>query len=124
MLAATSGGDRPMTDTNQATGLQLHSRISKDGELQLTLAKATLPAPGDDQVLVKVGATPINPSDLGMLLGPADVSTLKSSGSGDGVVVTAKVPAAGLPGLAARLDQQMPVGNEGAGVVIAAGASE
>ena len=113
-----------MNDTTKTTGLQLRSRISKSGELELSLGRAELPEPGPDQVLVKVEATPINPSDLGLLLGPADMATAKSSGSGDHLKVTAKVPATSLPFLAARLDEAMPVGNEGAGTVIKAGASE
>ena len=92
-----------MTDTNQATGLELRSLIRKTGELELSLAKVARPAPADDQVLVRVEATPINPSDLGLLLGPADMTTARSSGSGDGIVVTAKVAPASLPGLAAGL---------------------
>ncbi|MCA0249397.1 MAG: zinc-binding dehydrogenase [Proteobacteria bacterium] len=113
-----------MSDTSKISGLQLRSLITKGGELQLSLAKVDLPEPGPDQVLVKVEATPINPSDLGLLLGPADLTTAKSSGSGDGVTVTAKVPAATLPFLATRLDESMPVGNEGAGTVIKAGSSD
>src|SRR5882672_9092782 len=106
------------------TGLQLRSLIAKSGELEVSLAETTFADPGPDQVLVKVEATPINPSDLGLLLGPADVATAKAGGSGKDVKVTAKVPAASLPFLAARLDQSMPVGNEGAGTVIKAGSSE
>jgi NADPH:quinone reductase-like Zn-dependent oxidoreductase len=113
-----------MNDTTKATGLQLRSRISKSGELELSLGRVELPEPGPDQVLVKVEATPINPSDLGLLLGPADMATAQSTGSGDHLKVTAKVPAASLPMLAARLDEAMPVGNEGAGTVIKAGTSE
>jgi len=113
-----------MADTSKTTGLQLRSLITKGGELQLSLAKVDLPEPGPDQVLVKVEATPINPSDLGLLLGPADLTTAKASGSGDGVTVTAKVPAATLPFLATRLDESMPVGNEGAGTVVKAGSSD
>jgi NADPH:quinone reductase-like Zn-dependent oxidoreductase len=114
-----------MSDARKAaTGLELRSLIRKSGELELSLAKVALPEPAADQVLVRVEATPINPSDLGLLLGPADMATAKSTGSGDGIVVTAKVAAASLPFLAARLDQAMPVGNEGAGTVIEAGASE
>jgi NADPH:quinone reductase-like Zn-dependent oxidoreductase len=113
-----------MSDDNKAMGLELRSLIRKNGELELSLAKVALPEPGPDQVLVKVEASPINPSDLGLLLGPADMTEAKSSGSGDGIVVTAKVPAASLPFLAARLDESMPVGNEGAGTVVKAGASD
>jgi NADPH:quinone reductase-like Zn-dependent oxidoreductase len=105
------------------TALELRSKISKSGELELSLAKVPVPEPGDDQVVIKVEASPINPSDLGLLLGPADMSQAKVSGSGDSTVVTAKVPQTALPFLAARLDQSMPVGNEGAGTVVKAGAS-
>jgi len=113
-----------MNDGSKTTGLELRSLIRKNGELELSLAKVVLPEPGPDQVLVKVEASPINPSDLGLLTGPADMSQAKSAGSGDAIVVTAKVPAASLPFLAARLDESMPVGNEGAGTVVKAGTSE
>ena len=107
-----------------ATALELRSLIRKNGELELSLVRVPVPEPGPDEVLVKVEATPINPSDLGLLVGPADMSTAKSTGSGEGVVVRASVPSAALPFLAARLDQSMPVGNEGAGTVVKAGSSE
>ncbi len=106
------------------TGLQLRSQISKGGELELSLSEVTTPEPGPDQVVVKVEATPINPSDLGLLIGPADMGTAKAAGSGAGTKVTAKVPGQALPFIAARLDQAMPVGNEGAGTVVKAGSSE
>jgi NADPH:quinone reductase-like Zn-dependent oxidoreductase len=107
-----------------ATALELRSLIRKNGELELSLVRVPVPEPGPDEVLVKVEATPINPSDLGLLVGPADMSTAKSTGSGEGVVVKASVPSAALPFLAARLDQSMPVGNEGAGTVVKTGSSE
>lgn len=113
-----------MSDTSKTSGRQLRSLISKDGTLELSLAKVDVPEPGPDQVVVRVEASPINPSDLGLLLGPADMATFKSSGSGESVKVTAKVPAASLPFLATRLGESMPVGNEGAGTVIKAGSSE
>ena len=106
------------------TGLQLRSLITKSGELHLSLVEMPIPEPAADQVVVKVEATPINPSDLGLLIGPADMSTAKASGSGADIKVTAKVPEHTLPFIAARLDQAMPVGNEGAGTVIKAGSSE
>jgi len=106
------------------TGLQLRSLIKKSGELELSLARVEIPEPGPDQVVVKVEATPINPSDLGLLLGPADMSAAMTSGSGESTVVKAKVPNASLPFLAARLDQSMAVGNEGAGTVVKAGSSD
>jgi NADPH:quinone reductase-like Zn-dependent oxidoreductase len=107
-----------------ATALELRSVIRKNGELELSLVRVPVPEPGPDEVLVKVEASPINPSDLGLLVGPADMSKAKSTGSGEGVVVRASVPSAALPFLAARLDQSMPVGNEGAGTVVKAGSSE
>jgi NADPH:quinone reductase-like Zn-dependent oxidoreductase len=105
------------------TGLQLRSLVKPDGELEITLAEKTFPAPGPDEVLVRVQATPINPSDLGMLFGPADLSTVKVGGTPDRPVVTARIPERAMPSLAARAGRPMPVGNEGAGVVVAAGAS-
>ena len=113
-----------MSDTTKISGLQLRSLIDKDGTLELSLAKVDLPEPGPDQVVVKVEATPINPSDLGLLLGPADMTAAQTTGSGAGVKVTAKVPAAALPFLSTRLGESMPVGNEGAGTVVKAGSSE
>ena len=110
-----------MADSNQGTGLQLRSLV-KDGALQLSLAKVPIPTLDDDEILVRVGASPINPSDLGLLLGPADLSTASVSGSGDDAVVTAKIPPQFARMTAPREGQSLPVGNEGAGVVIDAGA--
>jgi NADPH:quinone reductase-like Zn-dependent oxidoreductase len=105
-------------------GLQLRSLIRKSGELEISLTEVPTPEPGPDEIVVRVEATPINPSDLGLLVGPADLSTAKASGSAEFPVITAKVPEAALAGQAARLDQSMPVGNEGAGVVIKTGSSD
>lgn len=103
--------------------LQLRTLIKKSGELELSFAKLPVPDPAPDEIVVRIEATPINPSDLGLLVGPADVSTLKSTGSGDSLVVTAAVPEAAMRAMAARVDQSLPVGNEGAGTVVAAGSS-
>jgi NADPH:quinone reductase-like Zn-dependent oxidoreductase len=110
--------------TDHKNGLQLRSLIKKSGELELSLASVPTPEPAEDEVLVRVEATPINPSDLGLLVGAADVSTAKASGSKDQPVVTAKVSEAGMRGMGGRLDESMPVGNEGAGKVIATGSSD
>ncbi|MFT5579204.1 MAG: NADPH2:quinone reductase [Paraglaciecola psychrophila] len=104
------------------TSKQLRTNITSAGKLELSIVSMPMPAPKDGEVLIRIEATPINPSDLGLLLGPADVSTMTHSGSGDDTVVTMDVPEAMMPALAARLDKSMPAGNEGAGVVIAAGA--
>jgi NADPH:quinone reductase-like Zn-dependent oxidoreductase len=106
------------------TGLQLRSLIKKSGELEISLINIPTPEPGPDEVVVRVEATPINPSDLGLLTGAADMTTAKASGTREQPVITAKVPEAGMKGMAARLDESMPVGNEGAGVVIRTGSSD
>jgi NADPH:quinone reductase-like Zn-dependent oxidoreductase len=106
------------------TGLQLRSLIRKSGELELSLASVPTPEPADDQIVVRVEATPINPSDLGLLIGAADMTTAKSSGTKAAPVITAKVPEAAMKAMAGRLDESMPVGNEGAGVVIKTGSSD
>ncbi len=103
------------------TGLQLRSEVKSSGELELSLAEVAIAPLAPDEVLVRVEASPLNPSDLGLLLGPADLSTLKVGRKDGRPSVTASVPPQVLPALKARLDQAMPVGNEGAGVVIAAG---
>jgi NADPH:quinone reductase-like Zn-dependent oxidoreductase len=112
-----------VSNDNQDVGLQLRSLIKASGELELSLAKVAIPEPGPDEVLVRVEGSPINPSDLGLLLGAADMSTAKAASGPDGPVLTATVPAPLMRAMAGRVDQSMPVGNEGAGVVIKAGAS-
>ncbi len=111
-------------NSQNKTALELRSLIRNSGELELSLAQVAIPEPGVDEVLVRVEASPINPSDLGLLVGAADMSTARTSGSGDATVVTAKVPETAMKAMAGRLDESMPVGNEGAGVVVKAGASE
>jgi len=106
------------------TGLQLRSLIRKSGELEISLMSVPTPEPEDDEVVVRVEATPINPSDLGLLIGAADMTTAKASGTKDAPVISAKVPVAAMKAMAGRLDESMPVGNEGAGVVIKTGSSD
>jgi NADPH:quinone reductase-like Zn-dependent oxidoreductase len=110
--------------SDNKTGLELRSLVKKSGELELSLASVPIPEPSADEILVRVEASPINPSDLGLLVGAADMSTAKTSGTGDAAVVTAKVPDGAMKAMAGRLDESMPVGNEGAGVVIKAGSSD
>ena len=112
-----------MADGNSGVGLQLRSLVKASGELEVSLVQVPIPTPGPDEILVRIEATPINPSDLGLLLGPADLSTAKVTGSGDEAVVTAKIPPQIMRALAGRLDQSLPVGNEGGGIVVEAGAS-
>lgn len=104
------------------TSLQLRSTIKKEGVVELSLVRVPVPEPGPDEVVVRVEASPINPSDLGLLFGPADLGTVTASGTADDPVVTAKIPDKLMKMVAARLGQSLPAGNEGAGVVVAAGA--
>ena len=113
-----------MSSENHKTGLQLRSLLKSSGELEVSLAQVPTPEPKDDEIVVRVEATPINPSDLGLLFGPADMSAAKVSGSKEAPVVTAKMPDAALKAMTARLDESMPVGNEGAGVVVKTGSSD
>jgi NADPH:quinone reductase-like Zn-dependent oxidoreductase len=106
------------------TGLQLRSLIKKSGELEISLANVPTPEPGPDEVVVRVEASPINPSDLGLLIGAADMATARASGTKEAPVITAKIPEAGMKAMAGRLDESMPVGNEGAGVVVKTGSSD
>ena len=105
------------------TALQLRSLIKRSGELELSLASVAIAQPAPDEVLVRIEASPINPSDLGLLFGAADMSTATISGTAERPVVTARIPDAAMKGMAGRLDESMPVGNEGAGVVVEAGSS-
>src|SRR6202041_409123 len=106
------------------TGLQLRSLIKKSGELEISLLQVPTPEPSADEVVVRVEASPINPSDLGLLVGAADMTTAKAAGSRDAPVITARVSEAAMRAMAGRLDESMPVGNEGAGVVIRTGSAE
>jgi NADPH2:quinone reductase len=110
---------RGMSDAIPTHGRSLRSTISSDGQLRLSLAEQEIPQLGDDQVLVAVEASPINPSDLGLLLGAVDPSTLRA----DGPDLVGRVPDDALALYRDRMDQPLPVGNEGSGTVVAAGAN-
>jgi NADPH:quinone reductase len=104
----------------EAEGLQLRSLVKSSGELELSLVKVPTPEPGENEVVVRIEASPLNPSDLGLLLGPADISRATVSGG----VLTAPVPPQFMRAMAARVDQSLAVGNEGGGVVVKAGSSD
>ena len=105
------------------SGLEMRTLAKPNGQLELSLVRVPVPEPGPDEVVVQVQAAPINPSDLGLLTGPADLSTLQASGSGESIVLTAQIPEIAIKMLAARFDQSLPIGNEGAGLVVKAGAN-
>src|SRR6202166_2377101 len=106
------------------TGLQLRSLVKNTGDLEVSLTRVPTPLPGANEVLVRVEAAPLNPSDLGLLFAGADMTQASQRGTKDQPLLAARVPDAALKSMAARLDVSMPVGNEGAGVVVEAGSSE
>lgn len=104
--------------------LQLRSLIRPDATLELSLAEVPLPEPATpDEVVLRMEAAPLNPSDLGLLFGGADMGRAEASGSAERPVITAPVPPPVMAAMAARVGGSLPVGNEGAGTVVAAGAS-
>ncbi|MBL8560188.1 MAG: zinc-binding dehydrogenase [Hyphomonadaceae bacterium] len=111
-----------MTDL-PADNLTMLTLVKEGGELEISLARKPMPTPRDHEVLVKVLATPINPSDLGLLVGAADVRTARASQRDGLPVITADIPAAGMRAMAGRIGDALPIGNEGCGVVVRAGAS-
>jgi NADPH2:quinone reductase len=106
------------------TSLQLRSLVTNDATLEVSLVEVEIPDPGPDEVIVCVEATPLNPSDLALLFGPADMSTARVSGTAERPVVTADIPQGLMKIVAGRVGESLPVGNEGAGVVVAAGCSD
>lgn len=109
-----------MTDKN----IQLTSTISEDNKLTLALQEIDMPTPGADEVVVRIEAAPLNPSDLAVLFSVADMSTAAQSGTDENPVITADVPAKFMPSVKTRVGKDTPVGNEGAGTVVAAGSSD
>ena len=110
--------------TSNLSGLQLRTLVTTDGRLELTLVEEPVPEPAADEVVVRVEAAPINPSDIGLLFGAADMSQARFGGTARMPQVVAPIPPAALPSMTGRLGMSLPAGNEGAGVVIAAGSSK
>ena len=101
---------------------EIRSKVTNEGNIEISIANVEKPIPSADEVLIKVEAAPINPSDLGLLLSfAADLSSINKSGSGNETVTTMKIHPALMGAMKPRLDESMQVGNEGAGVVIDAG---
>lgn len=106
--------------SSSMTGLELRSTIATDGVLRVTLENVPVQEPGPGQLLVRIEASPINPSDLGLLFGPADMTTLKAAGTAAAPVLEAQVPEHSRVSVRGRIGQSLPIGNEGAGTVIKA----
>ena len=105
------------------TSLELRSTIKSSAMLELSLVDSEAPEPGPGEVVVRVEAAPINPSDLGLLFGPADMGQASASGTAERPVITAPIPAGAMKAMAGRMNESLAVGNEGAGRVVAAGSS-
>ncbi|HXA88851.1 MAG TPA: zinc-binding dehydrogenase [Mycobacterium sp.] len=112
-----------MTADLPDNALELRSLVTSQGTLELSLHDVPVPSPAANEVLVRVEASPINPSDLGVLIAGADMSTATVAGTPERPSVTALLASGALGGLSARVDKPLPVGNEGAGTVVAAGSS-
>jgi len=116
-----TGASNEAADSIPTSGLRLFSLLTNSGELELSLETNAIDPPGPNDVVVRVEASPVNPSDLGLLLGAADVSTARTIGEGSSQRTIMSVSDAGRRAMTGRLGKAMTVGNEGAGVVIAAG---
>jgi|TARA_B110000977_G_scaffold125225_1_gene160381 NADPH2:quinone reductase len=104
------------------TSKEIRSKVTSEGNIEISIATVAKPIPSDDEVLIRVEAAPINPSDLGLLLSfAADLTSINVSGSGDETVTTMKIHPALMGSMKPRLDESMQVGNEGAGVIVDAG---
>ena len=90
--------------SSTSMGLQLRSTVKKEGIVEITLARVPTPEPKPEEVVVRIGASPINPSDQGLLFAGADLTTVRASGPADNPVVTASIPPAGMKALAGRLE--------------------
>ncbi|HEX3914238.1 MAG TPA: zinc-binding dehydrogenase [Steroidobacteraceae bacterium] len=112
-----------MNAASHLSFLQLRSLAKKSGEMELSLQSTSLPKPEPDELIVRIEAAPINPSDLGLLLANADWSHAKVSGTAQRPTLTAALSGNAVQAMAARIDISMPVGNEGAGTVTDAGTS-
>jgi NADPH:quinone reductase-like Zn-dependent oxidoreductase len=120
--ATTQTQPGPTGSTSQRSA-EIRSLVAAEGLLELSIAEVEVRAPGPDEVVVRIDGAPINPSDLGLLFGGADMTTARVEQTDNGPVVLADVPAAAMSAMAARIGQSLPVGNEGGGVVVAAGSS-
>lgn len=109
-----------MTDLPE-TNLTMITLVKPEGQLEISLERRPMPVPKPQEVLVRVHATPINPSDLGLLIGGADMTTARASVRDGLPVVTADVPSPGMRAMAGRIGEAMTIGNEGCGTVVAAG---
>src|ERR1700738_3141550 len=103
------------------SSLELRSKITSEGRLELWLERVTVPKPAADEVVVRIDAAPLNPSDIILLLGHVDPASIQAGGTPTHPTAFAGIPPERMLGLEARLDRALPAGNEGAGIVVDAG---
>jgi NADPH2:quinone reductase len=104
------------------TSKEIRSKVTSEGNIEISIATVAKPIPSDDEVLIRVEAAPINPSDLGLLLSSgADLTSINVTGSGDETVTSMKIHPGLMGAMKPRLDESMQVGNEGSGVIVEAG---
>ena len=108
----------------EQTSREIRSTLTTDGDIEISIASVPKPIPAENEVLIRVEASPINPSDLGLLISfAADLDTLQISGTGDETVAKLKIHPALMGSMKPRIGQSMQVGNEGGGVIEDAGAN-
>lgn len=110
-----------MNPTIPTRNVELQSLATESGELRLELVDSAIPPLATDDVLVRVEASPLNPSDQGLLFAAADLATGALSGSSERPVFTARIPPERMASIQGRIGQPMIVGNEAAETVVAAG---
>ena len=106
------------------TGLQIQSHLTPEAELYLSLVRVPVPEPAAEEVVIRIEAAPINPSDISAMMGPADISQIRAEGSGDAVRVVIPMSQSAMAAMSGKVGQKVPAGIEGAGVVVAAGSSD
>jgi NADPH2:quinone reductase len=123
LTAILTSSNSPMATHTDSTTIQLRSLVKPEGEVEIALVSVPIPTPGKHEVLVRLQASPLNPTDIMLMFGAADISTAKLSGSDVRQAVTFRIPQAAMQSMAGRIGQSLPVGREGAGLVVGAGAS-
>ena len=104
------------------TSKEIRSTVTSDGTVEISIVNAAMPVPSENEVLIKVEAAPINPSDLALLISfAADLDSIEFSGEDETPKTTIKIRPGLMAALKGRVDQPMSAGNEGAGIVVGAG---
>lgn len=102
-------------------GLELRTTVTSAGRVEVTLVDTALPDPQSDEIIVQVEAAPLNPSDIAVLFGPADLASLEAGGDDQRPTLSATIPEMARGAVSARVGQSLRVGGEGAGTIVAAG---